>query len=199
MAIAWDVNTGTLEVERTGTTDPQTWTHTPAGTLRAVVVAVIHGTSATDHVTSVTYGGQALTEIVRASDSANEPGDVQLWFLGAGIPSGAQTVSVDLASGTTDDIHFVSMGMTASHNCEVVDFDEINDNVANPSVTLQYSGRTALAVAALYGGGASPAAFTKNANCTVVQDFAIAAFYSCLLYTSPSPRDISGSRMPSSA
>ena len=24
-------------------------------------------------------------------------------------------------------------------------------------------------------------------------------FYSCLLYTSPSPRDISGSRMPSSA
>ena len=27
----------------------------------------------------------------------------------------------------------------------------------------------------------------------------LAANYSCLLYTSPSPRDISGSRMPSSA
>ena len=26
-----------------------------------------------------------------------------------------------------------------------------------------------------------------------------ASFYTCLLYTSPSPRDISGSRMPSSA
>jgi hypothetical protein len=167
------------EFERTGTTDPQTWTHTPTGTPRAVVVAIVHGTSTTDHVSTVTYGGVSMGEVVRATDSATELGAAELWFLGAGIPTGAQTVSVDLASGTTDDIHFVCMTWTAGANCEVIDFDSINSgDPANPSVTLQYGGRSSVAVAALYGGGASPAQFTPNANCTTVHDNDLGAFYS---------------------
>jgi hypothetical protein len=190
LAVAWDVNTGTLEVQRTGTTDPQTWTHTPAGTLKGVVVAIVHGTSSTDHVSTVTYGGVALSEVIRRTDTANEPGAAELWFLGSGIPTGAQTVSVDLASATTDDIHFVSMGVTADRDTFVVDSDGINDNTANPSVTLQYGGGTCLAMAALYGGGASPASFTPNANCSAVQDFAIAAFYSTVIrQTTPGTAD----------
>lgn len=178
MAIDFDA---AAEFQRTLTTDPQTWTHTPVGTAKGIVVAVVHGTSATDHVSTVTYGGVSMSRTVRATDTATEAGAAELWFLGAGIPTGAQTVSVDLASATTDDIHFVSMSFTAAKNCEVVDSDSISENAANPSVTLQYAGRTCMAVAALYGGGASPAAFTKNANCTVVHDFAIAAFYSVVI------------------
>lgn len=190
MAVAWDVNTGTLEVERTGTTDPQTWTHTPAGTLKGVVVAIVHTTSSTDHVSTVTYGGVSLTRKIRATDTANEPGAAELWFLGSGIPTGAQTVSVDLTSGTTDDMHFVSMGVTGSCDTETVVTGSINENAANPSVTLAYSGRTCLSLAALYGGGATAAAFTKNANCTVVQDFSFGANYSVVLrQTSPGSSD----------
>ena len=37
-----------------------------------------------------------------------------------------------------------------------------------------------------------------NTGCTPTKTLAASA-YVCLLYTSPSPRDISGSRMPSSA
>ena len=33
----------------------------------------------------------------------------------------------------------------------------------------------------------------------ILSGFAFALFYTCLLYTSPSPRDLSTSRMPSSA
>jgi hypothetical protein len=167
------------EFERTATTDPQTWTHTPTGTPRAVVVAIVHGTSTTDHVSTVTYGGVSMGESVRATDAATELGAAELWFLGSGIPTGAQTVSVDLASATTDDIHFVCMTWTAGANCEVIDTDAINSgDPANPSVTLQYGGREAVAVAALYGGGASPAQFTPNANCTTVHDNDLGAFYS---------------------
>ena len=79
--------------------------------------------------------------------------------------------------------------MTAS-NMEVIDTDLINENATNPSVTLNYSGRTAISIAALYGGGASPAAFVPNANCSTVQDFAIAAFYSTVIrQTTPGTAD----------
>ena len=40
---------------------------------------------------------------------------------------------------------------------------------------------------------------TEINGCTVVFDLMDGYFYNCLLYTSPSPRDLSTSRMPSSA
>ncbi len=166
------------EVERTGTTDPQTWTHTPVGIPRGVAVAIVHGTSSTDHVVSVTYGGVALTRKIRATDTAGEDGAAEWWFLGSGIPTGAQTVSVDLSSGTTDDMHFVSVTVTANADTEVIDTDSLSGDQADPSVTLQYGGRYGLAVAALYGGGAAPTNFTPNANCTTMQDFDFGNFYS---------------------
>jgi hypothetical protein len=173
---------GAVEFERTLTTDPQTWSHN-VGTSspKGVIVAVVHGTSSTDHVLTVTYGGVSLTRIQRNTDTATEPGAAELWFLGSGVPTGTQTVSADLASATTDDIHFVSITLDAADDLEVVSKGGINENAANPSVTLAYAGRTCMSFAAFYGGGASPAAFTENANCTRVADFAIAAFYSVVL------------------
>ena len=40
---------------------------------------------------------------------------------------------------------------------------------------------------------------TQDVNCQIVEIEADARSYACLLYTSPSPRDLSTSRMPSSA
>lgn len=170
-----------VEFERTLTTDPQTWTHVPGGVASAVAVAVVHGTSATDHALSVTYGGVALARMVRATDTATELGAAEWWFLGSGIPAGNQTVSVDLASATTDDIHFVSMSFSAADDCEIQATGSINENATNPSVTLSYGGRTCLAVAALYGGGAAPSSFVPNANCSAVLDFDFGAFYSTVI------------------
>ena len=39
----------------------------------------------------------------------------------------------------------------------------------------------------------------KCETCTPEEQYVLAQLQDCLLYTSPSPRDISGSRMPSSA
>ena len=105
-------NIQSTEAIRTGTQDPFTWTHVQSGPApNAIIVSAVHGTSSTDHVVSVTYGGIPMVRQVRQTDTAGEPGAAELWFLGAGIPSGNQTVSVDLATATTDDIHFVSTTM----------------------------------------------------------------------------------------
>ena len=189
LAVNFDTS---AEVQRTATTDPQTWTHTPGTNPNGIVVAVVHGTTSTDHVSTMTYGGVSMTRAVTAVDTSTETGRADLWFLGSSIPTGPQTVSVDLASATTDDIHFVSISLYTddASNMEVIDTDLINENATNPSVTLNYSGRTAIAIAALYGGGASPAAFVPNANCSAVQDFAIAAFYSTVIrQTTPGTAD----------
>ena len=58
-----------------------------------------------------------------------------------------------------------------------VDFDGLGNNTADPSVTLQYGGRTCMAFGALYGGGADGGAFTPNGDCTTVHDHDLGAFY----------------------
>lgn len=177
MTVALDVAT---ESERTGTTDPHTHNHTSGASAKAGVLAAVHGTSNTDHVTGpVTWGGVPMTRIVRATDSTTEPGAAELWFVGRGFLTGLQTISADLASATTDDIHFVSWSINAVCDCEVIDFDSINDNVANPTVTLQKGGREGICLGALYSGGATPAGATGiAAGNTAGPNFDMTAFYS---------------------
>jgi len=158
---------GVVESLRTGTTDPMTWSHDQGTTApKGVLVGFIHGTSATDHVSSVTYGGFALTRYQRNVDTATEPGACEWWFRGENIPTGTQTVSADLASGTTDDILGISITLNGPRDLEIIDTDGISDtNAANPTVTLQYGGREAMAFAAHYSGLTAHTSLAAGANC----------------------------------
>lgn len=185
MAIAFDAAT---EAVRTGTTDPHTFDHTPSGTPRGVAVAVIYGGGTTDYVIGVTYGGAALTRVVTITDDAGETGRSQLWFLGSSIPTGTQTVSVDLNTATTVDMHIVCVTLTADADTEVIDFGSIDEDRANPSVALTYGGRAALALAAHYYGGGSPS--TAGANCTLVHNHDLGAWGSTIIrQTTPGSAD----------
>ncbi len=188
MTIAFD--SVFTESVRTGVEDPYTFNHTPGGTLKGVAVCAVKGVATTDHIQGITYGGVAMTRVKRNVDTATEPGSAEIWFLGSGIPTGLQTISVNLDTGTTTDIHFVVIGFTGAADIELVDSDGVDDNVANPSVTLQYGGRTCAAIAALYGGGADGSAFAPNANCTTVHDHDLGAFYSEIIrQTTPGTAD----------
>lgn len=163
---------------RTLTTSPQTFAHAGAVSgVKGVVLALVHGVSSTDHVTAASYGGVAMSRPQRNVDTATEPGAAELWFLGTGVPQGTQTVSYTPGS-TTDDFHAVAITLLGADDLEVVAQDGISENVLNPSVTLPYGGRTCMAFAALYGGGAAPSSFTPNANCETVHDHDLGAFYS---------------------
>ena len=57
---------GTVESLRTDTSDPMTWSHNSGTTSpQGVIVMFLHGTSTTDHVSTVTYGTKSLTRVVR--------------------------------------------------------------------------------------------------------------------------------------
>ena len=175
MTVTVDVAT---ENVRTLTTSPQTFSHAGAASgVKGVVLAIVHGTSSTDYVSAASYGGVALTRKQRNVDTATEPGAAELWFLGTGVPQGTQTVSYT-PGATTDDIHAVAITLLGADDLEVVTQGGIDNNVADPSVTLAYSGRTCMSLAAFYGGGAAPTSFTPNANCSTVHDHDLGAFYS---------------------
>jgi len=186
MAVAVDATR--TESIRTDTSDPYTFNYTPTSTPRGIVVCAIHSDSSTDHIVGITYGGIPLFRAITAADTATEAGRADIWWRGDSIPAGTQTVSVDLASGTTDDFQFVVFGLTGNDNIEVIDREAIEQNISNPSAVMSYLGRTAVTISAFYYGGA--AAPTPNANMTNIHthDFT-AQFGSVDRQTTPGTSD----------
>lgn len=186
MAIAVDATR--TESIRTDTSDPYQFNYTPTSAARGIVVCAIHSDSSTDHIVGITYGGMPLSRAITAADTATEAGRADIWWRGEGIPTGTQQVSVDLSSGTTDDFQFVVFGLTGLADIQLVDTDVVQENTSNPSVTMQYGGRTCVAVGAFYYGGA--AAPAPNANMTQLHthDFT-AQFGSVDIQTTPGSTD----------
>ena len=79
------------------------WTHTQTGTPQGVLIFVYTFNSVTALVTSVTYGGLALTAVSggSATDTAGEPGRIDTYFLGTGLGTGNQTITVNRTNNAT--------------------------------------------------------------------------------------------------
>ena len=79
------------------------WTHTQTGTPRGVIVFVSTYASVADLITSVTYGGLALTRLAggAALDNAGELGRLDAFFLGSGLGTGNQTITVNRTNNAT--------------------------------------------------------------------------------------------------
>ena len=110
------------------------WTHTPVGTPRGVAVIVVQE-NAPDQVSGVTYGGVAMTRVRADINATAEIGRVYIYFLGSGIPIGAQTVVVTLTD--VEDCNAVSLTVTAASDTSV-DVSAGGDPgvIANPSLSI---------------------------------------------------------------
>ena len=162
------------EAIRTGTTSPDTASHGGhASLVKGVLMALIHGTSATDHVSAASYGGVAMTRIQRNTDTATEAGAAEWWALLASptqtIPQGTQTRSYT-PGATTDDIQCVTITLLAdTPYLQIASKGGVNENIANPSVALITGGWSGMAFAAMYSGLTDlTAPVTAGTNCTNV-------------------------------
>lgn len=116
------------------------------------MVGIAQAASSDDLITGVTYGGEAMTRLHSEADTAGEPGRTYLYFLGSGIPTGAQTIAVDVTSGT-DPKAVWGVSVTASADTESAAENGTGTEADDPSVTLattsDYAG---VVVAILYSG-----------------------------------------------
>jgi hypothetical protein len=162
--------------ETTGAGATVTHTHTPgAGTVSGIAVLISHGTTFSDIITGVTYGGVAMTRQAAANsfDNGGEIGRTYIYTLVASIGAGAQSVVVSKSDATTT-IHVVAVSMvTATGVAEVVTAnqnggDDVNE--ANPSVTLTLGGKTCMCYVIEYNGVNAPGSMTEFAGQTAIHD-----------------------------
>lgn len=117
---------GAVTESHTGTTGSASqasfaWTHTPGATPPRGVLVFTFVNANADDATGVTYGGLALTAVSggRAIDSAGEPRDCKAWFLGAGVPTGTQTVEVT-RNNNANVMYAVAITVSAEWDTKVV-------------------------------------------------------------------------------
>lgn len=133
------------------------WTHTPVGTPRGVLVLVVQNalTTPAEDVGTVTYGGTSMTEVALSpvEKYTGEGGVVHGFFLGASIPTGAQTVAVNIGGGGGESRRAVAITLTASQDTSIVDTSALTqDTGANPSVTLSLGGVSSFCAIAFHSG-----------------------------------------------
>lgn len=171
MTVAFDATA----TSAAGTTQ-RSWTHTPTGTPRGIVVYVNQYLGTTDEVTSVTYGDVAMTEMTGSpllSTAQAEVGAVYAYFLDTGIPTGAQTVLVNV-NATASAKRATSISVTAAADTQVVDTTVVDTTVANPSVTIQGGATTNFYSASILSGANASANIVTDAGETelISHDFA---------------------------
>lgn len=162
------------------------FTHTPSGTPRGVLLFITTMTGSADEIdsTDVTYGGVAMSLVGTYADTAGEPCRVHAYFLGSGIPTGAQTVHMGVTAGATLSKRGYCITLTAAADTAVEDENGTSGDIDDPSVALTTGASTETWVAALIMSGlAAPTSitagsgFTKNAtlehdhgaNCSTVE------------------------------
>lgn len=136
MAIAFDADS-----HSGAETADYNWPHTPVGTPRGVVVIIVQSGTEADEVNAVTYGGVPMTEIALSPFTytvSNKPiGAIHGFFLGSDIPTGEQSIAVDMSAGAADTQQAVAWSVTADDDTEVVDTTTFESEVeTTPSITL---------------------------------------------------------------
>ena len=130
MTIAFDAYTS-----NTGSVQSPSFTHTPVGTPRGVLVFITRHLSAVDTITGVTYGGTAMAEVTNSPLLATgETAEVHCFFLGTSIPTGAQTVAV--TGTTTLNTGASCITVTAAGDTEFNNSNTLNTIIGNPSLSL---------------------------------------------------------------
>lgn len=160
MAVAFDAQTMGPTFT---TTSPNTFLHTPVGTPRGVVVCVTLSVAA-DTVSAVTYGGVAMSQILNISDAGGEGGRAYVFFLGASVPTGAQTVSIAHSGGAFNKAGS-AVTATAAADTEIGDSDSQSGPIDDPSITLTTT-PVSLRVGAIHTGLNALADFTETAGFT---------------------------------
>ena len=141
-------------------------THTPVGTPAGATVLIVQNTGKTNEVTSVTYGGVAMTLAVFQANDTTEDGAVYIYHLGVGIPTGAQTVTVNVNVTASTKVARVQT-QTAASTTQVATTASSSGDLTDPSVTLVLeSYRNSYALGVLFSGHTDVASLTAATGFT---------------------------------
>ena len=175
MAVGFDAATEFPTTQSAGASNTLTlsWNHIPVtSTPRGVGLFVTYSPSSLTTVTTVKYGGVALSKITSAIDTATEPGIMEFWYLGTGVPTGTNAFNV-VTTLTGAGMWGVGITVSASADTTVSQFIDVDENASLNEKTLSTVGVGVRFAGAYYGGAAPPGV---GANSTAVFDIDYGAY-----------------------
>lgn len=154
------------------------WTHTPVGTPKGVLVFIDREDGSGDAVDAVTYGGVSLGEVTTANDSAGETSTASVWFKGSGLPTGAQTVQIVTHSGVwyAGSITVTASGDTATGTPVLLEND---GTLSEQNVTDGSPGSNSVRYAGGFSGLNSPPSVGANSTSLASVDDGTTAHVIC--------------------
>lgn len=168
MAVAYDAvgPAGGAGFNFSTTVSPQTWTHVCGASATAIVIMVINGAANSNHVTAVTYGGQACALL---GTQTNTGGSLVAFYGLLNPPTGSNTVSVTWTTGSGDQQLGGSISFTGAGSFGTT-FGATNNGASSASQAVTVNGTTTggmVASAVSYGGAGGTASWTFTAGGTV--------------------------------
>jgi hypothetical protein len=125
--------------------------------------------SATATATSVTYGGITVPAVTggSTSDAAGEPGRIDTYFLGSGLPAGNQSIVVNRTNNTVQ-MYATAATVTALYNTEVntagIVLLSADQALAEQSVSDGWPGSYSVRYAGTYSGLQTPPSAGANST-----------------------------------
>lgn len=147
--------------------------HTPVGTPRgaACILCESNNSSDTDNLVSVAYGGVPMSRARWEHKTTSEFVQCYAYFLGAGIPTGKQSISIVTKAGGTFQLRPCVFTVTAAGDTELDNALGFGMNVLGPASSLAINTTAATNVficgGLAYGGNAG-LTDTTGTNCTHV-------------------------------
>lgn len=154
----------------TTTPDPFTFDHGAAGSgVKAAMVFILYNGDSADLVTSVSYGGTGMTRVGIACDSAGEPGCAIAYHLGASVPQGTQTVSINHTATATAKIA-TAVTMTGGTDTETCGLGTITSGEPqNPQIAVNCT-NSAQRYFAIHSGHPNVTDFTLIGGMSAISD-----------------------------
>jgi hypothetical protein len=133
-----------------------------------VLVFVMANHPTNGAVSGITYGGEALTAVPggSASDTLGEVGRCGAWFLGSGVPSGAQTVEATRGNDTTSVWAACVTVTTATGESSVAGVQTVSENATLAEVNVD-DGSPGTNSVRFAGSHSGQAVMTAGANSTL--------------------------------
>jgi len=166
MAVAHDA--ATESATWSDTPDPFTFSHTPVGTPRGVLVLIVHRESADEIDGVVSYGGVAMARVVTAVDTVGEACRSYAYFLGEGVPAGTQTVSIAHVATAAATKKAVCITVTAAGSTEIGASGIAQGDQADPQIALDTTTESSLRYCCIFSGLPNETDLTMLSGMTAV-------------------------------
>lgn len=145
-----------------------TVSYAPATTIRGIVVGIITPTHSGDNISSVTFGGNALTRIAEAHDATGDAGSSYIYHDGTSLAAGTNNVVITVTGGSIS-LRGAIGSIIADGDTRPIAFGSAQEDNWNPRINLFAGPKPAIVFGNTFSGLSDVTSLTELTGQTRTQ------------------------------